>query len=154
MKGAGMKYFPQECILTLEELNKLCEEWKSVLGLENWNTSIKICRDDDMEGGAGHCHWVLPIQCADIKILDHVDWYKIIDHFPQDMEKTIVHELLHCRFAVIDKAEDGTLEELILHQNIDMLACALVGIKREANGNAFEKGKGEENNFKKFLRNG
>jgi len=32
-----MKYFSKECTLTLDELKAKCDEWKVILGLENWN---------------------------------------------------------------------------------------------------------------------
>jgi len=124
-----VKYFPRECILTVKDLKELCEEWKQVLGLENWQVVIKICRDDDINS-SGRCDWVLTTRQVSIKILDNIDWHKIVKGFPQDMEKTLVHELLHCVFAMIDNKEDGSYEEVLLHNNIDLLANALVGLKR------------------------
>lgn len=138
-----MKYFPTECILSLDKLKMLCEEWKKVLGLENWQIDVKIKRDYDMtEQGTGYCNWTIAIQSAFIEMLDHIDWYKVADGFPHDMEKTLVHELLHCRFAMLDSYEKGTADHIMLEQNIDLLANAMVGLKRETYVDRKGNGKG------------
>jgi len=127
-----VKYFPKECILPLEELKVLCEEWKKVLGLENWETSVVIQRDHNLDS-AGRCDWQNGGQKAVIRILDHIDWEKVHNGFKQFMEKTLIHELLHCKFGILDSYEVDTVEDALHEQIIDTLANALVGLKREPN---------------------
>ena len=118
-----MKYFPRECILDLKELNKLGDEWKIVLGLENWQIVLMLVKGREIEGLQGQCEWSLAGREALIKILQH-DNYDA-DFYAHDMEKVLVHELLHCVFGDKNEYDVG------LEQNIDLLANALVGLKRE-----------------------
>ena len=120
-----MKYFPQECILTSYQLKALCDEWKIILGLENWHMAIMLVKQREIDGLQGQCEWSLIGREAPIKILRHDNFDA--DYFDHDMEKVLVHEMLHCVFGDISDA-DAQLE-----QNIDLLANALVGLKRESN---------------------
>lgn len=51
-----------------------------------------------LDGCNGECEWQLKTKIATIRILDPIDYPEnlIIE---QDMEKTLVHELLHLHFA-------------------------------------------------------
>jgi hypothetical protein len=73
---------------------------------------------------------VLEAKKAFIKILDPID-YPGECVFPQDQEKTLVHELLHLHLAAwTDDSENGRTP---VHgeQAIDCIAEALVEMKRE-----------------------
>jgi hypothetical protein len=48
---------------------------------------------------------------------------------PFDKEKTLVHELLHCKFAIIDYSGNEIVDRLI-HQLIEDRAKSLVKAKR------------------------
>lgn len=50
--------------------------------------------------------------------------------FKYDMELILVHELLHLHFAVV-QPDDGTEEEIQVEQSIELIAKALVQIKRD-----------------------
>ncbi len=50
-----------------EELEKLCEEWKQILGLSHWDTVVKIVRQRNMitEGNQAECSWQIK-KCSDL----------------------------------------------------------------------------------------
>jgi len=121
--------------VTNEQLTELCTEWKERLGLQAWQVGIAFARHYEMElRGQGECSWTLDKLQAYIRILDPAD-YEPNETFPQDIEKTLVHELLHLMFAPFD-TERGTSEYGVQHQAIELLSRALVNLKREAEPDA------------------
>ena len=117
--------------MTTQELSELCVEWQKILRLEFWDVAIRFARarEFELKGSQGECSWTLSSALATIKILDPVDYPE--SPFKQDMEKTLVHELLHLHFAAVDKTVVGSLEETMLERTIDHIARALVSLKRQ-----------------------
>jgi hypothetical protein len=115
--------------LTDEELENIVTYWKDELGLQDWKIAITICRRDKMqlEGVEGENEYCHQIKTAMISILDSVDYGDRITD--QDQERTIVHELLHCVFSVIDT--EDVIRDRIQHQIIETLSKALVDAKRQ-----------------------
>ncbi len=122
-----------EVILTLEELKDLCREWQKKLHLENWNIMVDIKRRDefDLDDCQGEIHYHLSSAEACISIEDHCDW-PMDTPFKQDMEKTLVHELLHIPMAIFEPDEDDEpIKHDLWEQFIETMARNLVSIKRE-----------------------
>lgn len=120
----------KEVILTEVELRQKCAEWQKVLRLEDWDVKVKLKRGRDLElGGAGECGWTIEKKQALIKITDSAD-YPPDCIIPQDMERTLVHELLHLHFAPFDDFESGTAEDTATEQAIHFISCALVDLAR------------------------
>ena len=122
-----------EVILNLEELRQLCREWQKRLHLENWHILVDIKRRDefDIEDSQGEIHYQLCSADASISIVDHCDW-PTDTLFKQDMEKTLVHELLHIPMAIFEPDEDDEpIKHDLWEQFIETMARNLVSIKRE-----------------------
>lgn len=124
----------RECILTLDELKELCARWQEILRLQDWNIEIRISRGRDFEGegeSCGQVRWQLSRKEALIRILDPSD-YSPDCIFPQDMERTLVHELLHLHFAAIsNKAHDAGLDiDVDLEQAMHCIDGALANLRR------------------------
>ncbi len=125
-----MKYYTQECILTLDELKVLCDEWKVILGLENWDIRVDICKQYDIPpDSTGTCNAVSAMRTATIKLLDPIDWN--CGPFEYNMEIVLVHELLHCSFDIIKQSLKESTARIVFEQNIELLANSLVGLKRD-----------------------
>lgn len=117
--------------ITTEQLRDLCAEWQARLGLQAWQIGIALAKHYEMELQCqGECSWTLDKLQAYIRILDPAD-YEPNETFPQDIEKTIVHELLHLMFAPFH-CDVGTKEWHLQHQAIELLSRAMVKLKREA----------------------
>jgi hypothetical protein len=124
------------CVLTQEELNELCAEWQNTLRLNHWDIYAAITRNSDFsdEGNEGEIDYFLEKGDAAIRILDPID-YPQDTPFRQDMEQTLVHELLHLYFAPFQpNKEKDELKYAYWERAIDDLAKVLVKIKREQNG--------------------
>lgn len=118
-------------IFTESELQELLKEWQEILRLQHWKIVLKTDRRYNLpEGSQGTISWKQEKLCAMIKILDPADWDPS-SLIPQDMECTLVHELIHILFAPF-AAQDDTPEDISQEQAIECLATALVGLKRRA----------------------
>jgi hypothetical protein len=112
------------------ELQALCKEWQARLGLAHWEIAIRFGRRDEFSDGAlANVIHQDRLETALVKILDPNDWPS---PFPQGIEQSIVHELLHVAHALCepDGGYYGT-QEICYEQVIDRLAKALVALKRE-----------------------
>lgn len=115
---------------------KLLEEWQERLGLQDWCIILRYnCKKEDMEDSEysiGETQWETTNKCARICIISEQEYGKdkMLNY---DFEKTLVHELLHIKFALIDKdlnTYEGIVAEQARHQLIDDLARAFVMTKR------------------------
>ena len=109
-------------------------EWQKRLGLQDWVVVLRYnCSPEDMEceDAFGETSWTLSTKNAVIRIL-HPD--KIADRIiGADFEKTLVHELLHLKFGIVDLTKDnyeGKVVETVHHQLVDDMAKALIRAKR------------------------
>lgn len=121
----------QECIVPEERLKELCIEWRDRLRLNAWNIECGIYRESGFcnKGCDGENDYDLRNGDSLIRILDPVDYPT--SRFPQDMETTLVHELLHLHFAPFAPENDDGLDHHIMEHTICILSETLVGLKRE-----------------------
>jgi hypothetical protein len=125
-------------IFTQEELEKLCKEWQEILKVKDWHVETAINRKENFckekfQGKwlNGLCEPNLQTKVAYINIIDPID-YPDNAILSQDMEVTLVHELLHlhtCNYHTC--FEDDSLEWDYLEQTVELLARALVNLKRQ-----------------------
>ena len=114
---------------------KLLKEWQERLGLQDWQIKFKPnCKAEEVDEGnsIGETLWSTTNKSAIIKIIAEEE-YSEEYIIPYDFEKTLVHELLHIKFSLIDKdlnTYEGAVTEQARHQLIDDLARAFVMAKR------------------------
>ncbi len=113
-----------------EELQEKLIEWQKRLRLQDWIIKAGIKRNRDMKDKSqGQCQWTITSKLASIFILDHLD-YPPDSMLEQDMEQTLVHELIHLHFAPFDDESD-TPKEVAIEQAVDCIAYGLVQLHRE-----------------------
>lgn len=113
--------------LTRKQTEKLSLEylkyWQKRLRLQDWDIRIEV--DNDIENCSGQVTKSLDYQWAKILIKDPTklpeDRYLV-----EDLEVTIVHELLHIRMAYITGKKANHHEEMA----IETIAQNLVALKR------------------------
>ena len=112
-----------------ERAHDLLEEWKIRLGLHDWAIGLVPNAEPEEVGDdrVGSTNWTEASKAAKIWILDKKYYGQRIR--PYDWEKTLVHELLHLKFSLIQWDVDA-LQERLIHQYIDDLARAFVDAKR------------------------
>ena len=103
---------------------KMLDKWLKRLGLQDWTVALQSdCRlDEIVSGGCGETEYTEEIKCAYVRILDEQYYGKRIK--PYCYEQTLIHELLHLKFALLDNSGND-IHDRLLHQCIDDLATAL-----------------------------
>lgn len=112
------------------KINELLKEWQERLDLSDWVIDLRddcpIC-NFNLDNCVGECEWDLVHKCAVIRLMQESEYGDRI--LPYDKEKTLVHELLHIKFALIDNSGNDIVDRYI-HQLIEDLSKALVKAKR------------------------
>lgn len=110
-------------------LEAFCREWQRRLRVQDWQVSIYFVRGSEMSGKAGQCYTQFAKKQAVIRLTELADtegW-----DYPYDIEKTIVHEVLHLVMAGVDPDSKKTGLELDMEEQVvDTLAVALIALKR------------------------
>lgn len=113
------------------DLEPMVREWQERLRLLDWDIVSKYERMDEMpDGKQGTMGWTLMKKQAVMRVLDPIDYPRYCKDFPQDIEATVVHELLHLHLepAAPDKKDDAAFG--LFECAVDQVARALVGMKR------------------------
>lgn len=112
--------------MTEQKATELFEKWRKILHLEAWDIRFQWCvrtRDMNIADALGCTSYKHESHQAIIEMLDPVDFEN--DLFQYDYEKTLVHELLHLKFADLDDSGEP-LRDKLTHQMIDDLARAFM----------------------------
>ena len=123
----------KEVILNADELNDLLEYWQKELRLENWDIVVNLYRQEEFydEESQGENSYDIRTGQSIIRILDHIDWPIQGQRFPQDMERCLVHELLHLHFEPFEPKDKKSLEHDLMERTIETLAGTLVALRRK-----------------------
>ena len=121
----------EEHLFNPGRLEELLEEWKSILHLGQWDIELRRSRQVDFLEGDNQGEITFNrVECqAIVRILDPIDW--VDTPFKQDMEKTLVHELLHIIYADFEPEDSNSLQYTLWHRSIDSMARVLVSLKRK-----------------------
>lgn len=113
------------------DLEAMLLRWTPILRLQDWTIRIVYKRHFDMaDGKGGTIGWCLRKKTAWIKVLDPQDYQPNPEEsIPPDVELTVVHELLHLHFALVDDLFSGIKEDL-LEQSIHDISMALIALNR------------------------
>lgn len=117
--------------MTHKQLQSLLREWQKTLRLQDWNVTAKFVSGGkiDPPGNIGVAITTLTQKSAKIQILKQGD-DRLED--PHDQELTLVHELLHLHVAPFAPDNWDTPVGVAAEQAIDLIAEALVKLKRRA----------------------
>ena len=113
-----------------KQLEELLKEWQERLALTDWTIDLRDnCRICDfvLKDCCGECEWDIVHKCAVIRIMSESEYGDRI--IPFDKEKTLVHELLHIKFALIDNSGNEVVDRYV-HQLIEDLAKSFIKAKR------------------------
>jgi hypothetical protein len=106
--------------------------WQRRLNLEDWKIALVMARTSDLRPKTlGNIHWDLETKAAVLHVLDPADyrlpWSEMLD----DMEFTVVHELIHLGFAPVvsdlPRSDANRREE---EHTVNHMAAALLKLDR------------------------
>ena len=76
--------------------------WQKRLNLEDWKISVEVSRASDLKPRTlGNIHWDTDKKTAVIRVLDPADYRLPFADVLQDIEFTVVHELIHLELAPV-----------------------------------------------------
>jgi hypothetical protein len=111
-------------------------EWKMQLGLHDWTIKVKMVEPHEFEldDCDGECEYTKINKSATIRILKPQYYGDRIQKYCA--ERILVHELLHCKFALLDTNSDGF--NTLIHQMQEDIAKAFLCAKYNINRDWFD----------------
>ena len=107
---AGSEEFAQRYVAQKLEL------WQERLKLSDWRITWAMARRSDLKPNTvGQIHWDKPSKSASILVLDPSDYRMPQNAMLDDMELTIIHELVHLKLTSLphSEASRGSEEEAV-----------------------------------------
>jgi len=103
--------------------------WRQRLKLEGWRISVTLTRRNDLKPKTlGGIRWDKGKKSAVIWVLDPSDYRLPFREMLDDMESTIVHELVHLQLASLPRSEAGRSSE---EHAVNGIAEALLNLDRQ-----------------------
>ncbi len=114
--------------MSKEELQALLAKWQPILRLQDWDIDIMFVKPHELDPNTGGQVIRMDAkETARIKVLDP-DNYDPCLIVKQDAEYTVVHELVHVHFAIIDGFEGA--KDTLYEQAVHRMATALLFLDR------------------------
>jgi hypothetical protein len=131
----AVKTHEQELEDLKKKVNYWINKWCTILRLQDWDVFFKISRKDDMrlEGSQATMGICEEVKNVFIEIIDPIDYNADI---PQDIEMSVVHELVHVYMNEWPGKNNNGSEEhpgcasIAEEQAVNALATALVKLDR------------------------
>jgi hypothetical protein len=102
--------------------------WQNRLKLQEWNITLVLSHPSDLRHGTlGNIRWDAEKKTARIRVLDASEYHRPFQSTLNDMEFTVVHELIHLEFSPVTRneesrsAESRTAEEEAVNRMADSL---------------------------------
>jgi len=103
--------------------------WRQRLHLEDWKISVVMTRRNDLKPKTrGKIRWDKDKRSAVICVMDASDYQLPFDQMLDDMEFTIVHELIHLELASLPRSEASRSSE---EHAVNRIAEALLRLGRQ-----------------------
>jgi hypothetical protein len=109
------------CVLSCSAMNPLESRlehqmhfWQKRLGLDEWNLSVRLVRQSEIDRNSwGAAEWDPEAKSGIISVLDPRDYNLHGGELKLDMECTIVHELVHIQVSPLDARDEVIREEIV-----------------------------------------
>jgi hypothetical protein len=103
--------------------------WQKRLNLQDWKIAIVMSRTGDLKPKTlGNIHWDADKKSAVIRVLDPTDYRLPLHDMLQDMEFTVVHELIHLELSSLPRSEASRRDE---EHAVNQIADALLKLDRD-----------------------
>lgn len=106
--------------------------WQRRLNLQDWNISIVVARATELKPRTlGNIHWDATKKTAIIRVLDPADYELPPAAMFDDMEFTVVHELIHLELApVLSEFSRNEANRRDEEHAVNQMADAMLKLKR------------------------
>jgi len=104
------------------------QTWQKRMNLKEWDIHVELVRADKLEPKTlGNIHWDTDLKVATIGVLAPEDYTLPYKPMLDDMEFTIVHELVHLELASLPRSEASRRVE---EHAVNEIADALLNLAR------------------------
>ena len=106
--------------------------WQKRLNLQAWKITVAVARSTELKPKTlGNIHWDSDKKTAIIHVLDPADYTLTFEAMLQDMEFTVVHELIHLELspvlAPLQRSDENRRDE---EHAVNYMAQALLDLDR------------------------
>ncbi len=102
--------------------------WQKRLHLDDWKIEARIVRASDLKPDTlGNLKWNSVSRTATIKVMNPTDYDLAASDVPEDIEYTVVHELVHLQLSALPR--DLSRKD-VEEQVVNKISDALMGLER------------------------
>jgi hypothetical protein len=107
--------------------------WQKRLNLQDWNISLVVSRATELKPKTlGNIHWDTEKKTAVIRVLDPADYKLPFNEMLQDIEFTVVHELIHLELSpVLSPLQRNDANRRDEEHAVNHMADALLKLDRD-----------------------
>jgi hypothetical protein len=110
-------------------LSKKLSLWQHRLSLQDWNVTLVVSPSHELRNGTlGNIRWDVDKKTAAIRVLDASEYHMPFRAALDDMEFTVVHELIHLELESLPRNEASRGEEEFA---VNHMADALLRLERQ-----------------------
>ncbi len=111
-----------------DRIQTFTRTWQKRLHLDEWSIETRVVRKSDLKPETlGNLKWNLANHTAIIRVLSPLDYDLPAADVPEDMEYTVVHELIHLQLAVLPRDPNAKETE---EQVVNRIADALMALDK------------------------
>lgn len=120
---------PERERLAERRLNERLAVWQQRLQLQDWKVDLIMSHRSDLRPGTlGNIHWDIDSKSARIRVLNPNEYQAPFISTFQDMEFTVVHELIHLELASLPRNDASRTDE---EYAVNHMADALLALDRQ-----------------------
>jgi hypothetical protein len=110
-------------VITDAQVSNWVRVWQKRLRLDDWKIEARIVRASELKPDTlGNLKWNSVSRTATIKVLSPLDYDAATGDIAEDIEYTVVHELLHLQLAVLPRDMNRKdIEEQVVNRLADAL---------------------------------
>ena len=110
-------------------VNERLAIWQQRLNLQDWKISIVMAHQSELKPKTlGNIHWESDKRTAVIRVLDASDYKMPFREMLDDMEFTVVHELIHLELSSLPRSDASRREE---EHAVNQITDALLKLDRK-----------------------
>ena len=110
-------------------VNERLAVWQTRLNLQDWKISVVMAHQYELKPKTlGNIHWESDKKTAVIRVLDAADYKMAFREMLDDMEFTVVHELIHLELSSLPRSDASRREE---EHAVNQITDALLKLDRK-----------------------
>ncbi|MEX2264525.1 MAG: hypothetical protein WD696_21400 [Bryobacteraceae bacterium] len=125
VSAADGRFGNDNIVVTDGQVEEWLQRWQGRMGLDDWKVTVEIVRIWQLDPHTlGHIRWSKSSRKATIKILNPLDYRIPKERILDDMELSVVHELVHLQLSVLplDKSTRAVEEKVVAQLANTMIA--------------------------------